>query len=372
MKQFICILIVIAVSLPYALRAEEIPMTENPAVPAAKNAGRTITLKEVLRITDEQGGYFFKYPARIKIAPDQSIFLVDKNQFLRFDKTGRFMDNLQKKGEGPGEYSYISRYQFSDNGIIIVCSQPPKILETDLTGKLLKETKITSGIGSIQIIGVDNGKYWGFTSENENIFNKNNGPVDLQQELAWITPGGDIHKTGIVFTEKMSMFKQKSGKHTSVAMFFLYTPRYEMDGNKSLFVSTTQGYTIQRVNLETAKITARFRRKYSSLPFQPEKQAEGASRFQRPVTEFFADVYGILFHNNHVWVLTSTIIDGKGVLVDVFTKEGKYTDNFYLPLPQVKTPHDLRRKPLTLYKNFLFTVESGEDENPEIVKYQIN
>jgi hypothetical protein len=45
MKQTICILITILVSL---LGAEEVPMTENPAAPAVENAGRTVVLKEVL------------------------------------------------------------------------------------------------------------------------------------------------------------------------------------------------------------------------------------------------------------------------------------------------------------------------------------
>lgn len=372
MKQLICLLLILPVSFLWALRAEDVPMTENPAVPTAKNAGRTVTLKEVLRITDEQGGYYFKRPRRIKIAPDESIFLMDDEQFLRFDKTGRFLNNQYKKGEGPGEYSTIDMYQFVEGNTIRVCDQPAKILETDLTGKLLKETKMMSRIGSFRVLGIDDGKYWALSSNFMEIFKKKSGPTDYTQELAWTTPGDDVHKTGIGFKEKWSLIKEKVEKATSTAIFLLYTPIYEMDENKSLFVSTTQGYTIQRVNLETAKITAKFRRKYAGVPFQPEKQKEGERGYRRPETEFFGDVSAIRFHNNHLWVLTSTVVKGKGILVDVFTKEGKYTDNFYLPLPHVETPHDLRSKPLTIYKNFLFTVESGEDENPEVVKYEVD
>jgi hypothetical protein len=347
-------------------------MIENPASPAAKDAGRTIALKEVMRITDEQGGFYFNRPRRIKIAPDESVFVVDKDQFLRFDKTGRFLNNQFKKGEGPGEYSFIGSYQFVEGSIILVSSQPPKILKTDLTGKLLEEHKFPSTQGAWRILGFDSGKYWYLTSDTSALFKKNSGISDFHRELTWTTPGGEVHKTGILFTEKWSINKQTSGKSISIAINFLYPPQYVMDENKSLFVSTTQVYTIQRVNLEEKKITAKFRRKYSSVPFQPEKKKEGEDRSSRPETEFFADVQGILPHNHHLWVLTSTVVKGKGVLVDVFTKEGKYIDNFYLPLPQVETPHHLSRKSLTLYKNFLFTVESGEDDNPEVVKYRLD
>jgi len=371
MKQLICLLIIITVSCPWVLRAEDVPMTENPAVPTAKNTGRTVTLEEVLRITDEEGGFYFKGPRRIKIAPDESIFLVDNEQFLRFDKTGRFLNNQYKKGEGPGEYSSIDSYQFADDGIIIVSSQPAKILKTDWTGQLLEEHKFPAPQGAWRILGYDSGKYWYLGSDIQALLKKNSGITDFARELTWTVPGGEVHKTGIVFREKWSVNKLTSEGNVAISINFLYPPHYEMYEKKGLFVSTTQDYSIYRVNLETIKITAKFRRKYSSVPFQPLKPKEGENVSGRPETEFFADVYAILFHDDHLWVLTSTVVKGKGVLVDVFTKEGKYIDNFYLPLPGVETPHDLRRKPLTLYKNFLFTVESGEDENPEIVKYQV-
>ena len=65
------------------------------------------------------------------------------------------------------------------------------------------------------------------------------------------------------------------------------------------------------------------------------------------------------------------MVPGKGVLVDVFSKDGKYRDNFYLNIPQVPDVHALREKKFTLYNNCLFTVETDEDENPVIVKYQL-
>ncbi len=53
-------------------------------------------------------------------------------------------------------------------------------------------------------------------------------------------------------------------------------------------------------------------------------------------------------------------------------QDGKYIDYFYLPLPQVEKVNDLDRKSITLYGDFLFTVEQSEDENPVVVKYMMN
>ena len=116
MKPMVFFIIVLMVTVNVGA---ELRVIENPAVPQSKNAGRVIALEEVMRISDESGDFYFKRPGKIRIAPDESIFLTDDDQFLRFDKHGKFLNNQQKKGEGPGEYSDIRSYQFIGNKIII-------------------------------------------------------------------------------------------------------------------------------------------------------------------------------------------------------------------------------------------------------------
>lgn len=43
---------------------------ENPTKPVSKKAGRVLELREEMRISDEQGGFYFKNPVNIKVAPD--------------------------------------------------------------------------------------------------------------------------------------------------------------------------------------------------------------------------------------------------------------------------------------------------------------
>jgi hypothetical protein len=62
------------------LSASAQQIVENPAKPLNPNAGRVITLSEVLRITDEgTDQYYFEYPERLHIAPDGSIFVLDRD-----------------------------------------------------------------------------------------------------------------------------------------------------------------------------------------------------------------------------------------------------------------------------------------------------
>jgi hypothetical protein len=119
MKRILIIFFLTAASL---LSAEELPVIRNPAKPLNADAGRTIAIKEVMRITDEEGDFYFKGPGRVKIAPDESIFLTTQDQFLHFDSNGKFLGNQKKKGEGPGEYTYIRNYFFAKNSIFIYAS----------------------------------------------------------------------------------------------------------------------------------------------------------------------------------------------------------------------------------------------------------
>ena len=107
---------------------------ENPEKPLSKNAGRVLKLKEVLRITDESGGYYFKgmYPRELKVAHDGSIFFRDEEQILKFSPVGEFIKNFFKKGQGPGEISgWNYPFALCNDEIYVYDSIPRKIIHFD-------------------------------------------------------------------------------------------------------------------------------------------------------------------------------------------------------------------------------------------------
>ena len=115
-------------------------IVENPAKPIAKNAGRIVTLKEELRIEDTGAGYFFKNPSSIRVSPRGDIFFRDgQEQALLFDPKGRFVRNLFKKGQGPGELSSIVDTWASPDRLYLR-GNPPKILVFDYEGNLVQRT----------------------------------------------------------------------------------------------------------------------------------------------------------------------------------------------------------------------------------------
>jgi hypothetical protein len=326
-----------------------------------------------MRITDEPGDFYFKRPGRIKVAPDESIFVTDEDQFLRFDKNGTFLNNQFKKGQGPGEYTFILHYQFIDNKVVIFTSQPYKIIKTGLKGNLLEEVRLREKSGFKRILGFVKDKFLLVVSSFRKIIEKSPGEQTLFLELAWGTPDGQVKKTGIVFPEKWHLVKATSDKgEPYVYLTSLVQSIFVRDRSKYLYVSNTRKYLVHQVDLEPGKLVRRFNRKYKRIPFKDERtEEEKKQRTSENNPKYFADVRGILVYGDQLWVLTSTIIEEKGILVDVFAADGTYIDNLYLKLPGVTRVKDLEDKPFTFYQDFLFSVEEDEEGNKLIVKYKI-
>jgi len=127
----------------------------NPEEPLSENAGRVLQLTEEMRITDTQGDFYFKSPDNIKTAPDGSIFVLDEEQFLKFDKKGKFIKNLFKKGQGPGEFERIGNYLFSDNEIVVLQGRPNKTIWA-MTSTMDKEKGILADVFNLRGEYIDN------------------------------------------------------------------------------------------------------------------------------------------------------------------------------------------------------------------------
>ena len=352
------------------VKAVELTVIKNSDVPVKKNAGRIVKLTEIMRITDQEGVFFLKRPSHIKIAPDESIYLIDDKQFLRFDKDGRFLGNLHKVGEGPGEAVYIGDYFFTERGILIFSGQPPKIIDTDLSGNLVKEQMVQSKSGIKKNLGFYNGKYWVASGSFEDFKDNMVGIIDMKLRLGWRTLDGKAHDTDLIFIEKISLNQQRIGEGFRRIMSDLVPAIFALAPDGNLFVSDNRKYSIQRINLQKEIITGRFDRKYSSVPYNSEVDKNEKKLFsQVPSPDFFNDIQKILIHNDNPWIFTSTIAEGKGILVDVFSKDGQYIDCFFLPLPQVNSVRDMQLKQFTVYKDYLVTIEKDKNEDLSLVKY---
>lgn len=351
-KLFIFLLLI----LPQISHAQQ--FIENPEKPANPNAGRVLEIQEVLRITDEGGQFFFQYPRDIKVASDGSIFINDQEQLLRFDDKGKFIHNYFKKGQGPGELNFIRNYGFKDNKIVVLNTNPYKLVWFDFNGALLDDVKIQDSSGSIQFQFLKDDTLYFFKSDFPRIEGKPS-VVDMPQVLITLDQDGQNEKELVSFNTK--------GFSTGNAFYGIsrlislpYKQRY-------LFVSHAQEYLVKMYDTETGKTLRIFTRKYKRVKPPKDYRPGGiytsdGKRLGPPPPEFLDDINQFYIFKDRLWVRTSTKDEKKGYLIDVFDMDGVFTDSFYL---------DIDGSLLSTHGDFIFTREQDENELIHVVKYKV-
>ncbi|NIM16102.1 MAG: 6-bladed beta-propeller [Candidatus Aminicenantes bacterium] len=374
----LCILIASFFARLYPGTVEE--KDENTAVPLNKDAGRIVQLKEIMRFSDDPENptaYFFKYPRRLKIAPDGSIFVADRKQLLKFDATGKFEKNYYRHGQGPGEMLYLSNYTFnrSDNTIILHDNGQNKIIIMDMKGNLVREFKYRPRGRKIFIKAYD--KHYFF-------FEKK--PADTKGKLkiyeipmSLVSVSADGNEIADRFQFPLRYMILKSGDRSFT------TPRARLIVRSLephfLIISHTPEYQIKWFSLKENRVILRFNREYRRIEVTPEtreyahggnydKISIGGQFHKVPVAKYLDDIQTFFRIQDRLWVVTSTVDKTKGILVDVFDREGKYIDNFYLKYPEYVEPYRAARWLSTVHNEFIFAIEEIEGEW-FLVKYKV-
>jgi hypothetical protein len=147
---------------------------------------------------------------------------------------------------------------------------------------------------------------------------------------------------------------------------------YTIENEHSAYISHTQKYLVKHVDMANGKMIRQFTRKYRSIAYFPDKEDKKTDTVGGYKRDFFPDIEGISLYKGKVWIFTSTLDKQKGVLVDIFSPDGKYLDNFYLPLPGILRPDSFEESPFAISGDYIFIVEKDADDNLCIVKYKID
>jgi len=336
---------------------------ENPDKPESKNPGRIIRLKEVLRIKDEGTAFYFREPWGIDVAADGSIFIIDKERLYKFDSRGRFERNMAKKGQGPGEITTeIENIIIKDNEIIFSCATMNKVIKMDLDGNFIKE--LIPQKRASNLLAYYKNKYFivDFTPKS---FEMEEGYRDYDRNFFILDEEGSATPTQYSFPIKHYWHYRASRKgRGGFSTQYVTQLQTSKVSQKYIYICHTQDYLIKQLDLEKVQISRIFRRAYPRAKFQTDDS--------RPF-KYYNDIHRLLIYKGNVWALTSTLDKEKGILVDVFSKEGKYLDNFYLPLLNSKTGDCFYQLyfPMVIDGDFIYAIEHDKDWNPCITKYEI-
>jgi hypothetical protein len=349
------------------------PIVENPEKPSARDAYRVRKIEEVLRIGESEG-FFLSYPRNPKIGPDGSIYVLDQDQLLQFSAEGKFLRNLHRKGQGPGEFEYISDYHFDpDSGSVVLYGSPPKILFLSRDGEPGREFAVYAA-GNLSFVCAFKGLFWFSTFERRALGDIKGMEAVIEQanQLVYFEEGSDKIQPAVDIPTELYVLKFPPGGAVMTQIARILTA----SAGRFLFLSHTAEYGIKVIDLSEKRLLSAFRRSYPRVRTPPGwRQKAGAIVEGKPVSlpaqKYFNDVEKIFISGDKVWVVTSTMDSKKGVLIDVFDFSGLYQDVFYLPLPPNISGESLRNRQFVLSGDILIAILVEEDEIPVIVKYRI-
>jgi hypothetical protein len=330
-------------------------VVENPAKPAAKNAGRILQLTEVWKITDDGGEFFFKYPNYLQIAEDGSVFVVDADQLLKFTSEGKFQKNLYRKGQGPGEMGDDFTYYVHGRDIFVQDMNSQRLWRADFDGIFQEQ------------INLKNKDYSGFLGVLPDGFlflkavwppfeDRTGKLMEIIHTVALVARDGSERRD--VATFKPRRFLPPQGAMAWDSSIIVPSP-----DAKLLYAFNSRDYLIEVVDLTAGAIVRRFKRIYPKVPYVERGwEPDFRNKYGAPKIEYEIDVKNLYPIGDRLWVETSTEDEAKGRLIDVFDKDGRFIDSFYL---------GAGRTLMAVREDSVFCLEKNEDESLTIVKYRI-
>jgi hypothetical protein len=337
---------------------------ENPKKPLSGKAGRVIQLKEISRITDEEGKFFFEQPFDVFTGRDGSVYVQEFKKFLKFDADGKFVKNLLKWGEGPGELNgNLTGVIVREDDIILYSSNINKLVRITTDGKFIEDKKFSKGpFGSL--LGYHDGKFFMMKHVWEDIPTMS-GIYEQKNRLIVVTDKEEVIETPFFLPTTVSRYIGWGGRFASIGG--ISRPMQLRESERYVFLFHTPEYLIKILDLEKSEIALSFRRKYERVRYVPiGKIPEGY-----PIPKYHNDLCRLLWYKERLWAVTSTFDKNKGILVDVFNREGQYLDNIYLPVFKIRRNNPQYYAPMAIAGNFLYVLEADEEDLISLIKYEI-
>ena len=307
----------LAIALPVILSSQSVK--KNSEVPSHADPGRILKIQEVLRITDEGGGFYFKRPAFVQEAEDGSIYVNDEEQLLKLSPEGKFIANLFKKGQGPGEITSYYFYVLDKGDLYVFDSMGMKIIHMDQQGNLIEEYKLKQrysyffGLyeGDFLLQGMDPSK----TVRSGKI-------VEFPVNMVLVSPDGTVKQTSVDFimkaySEGSVMVTQSPLRHVLAA-----------DGY-SIYIYNTPEYLIEKLDMRSGKVVLRFDRKYKRVK-EPKRKPNPNSQIKLPEKEYSDDIVYLHTLGDSLLARTSTKNEDGDELYDLFNADGDFIDSFFL------------------------------------------
>jgi hypothetical protein len=155
------------------------------------------------------------------IVKDNKYFVLDDRYMSvkAFDSTGRFLFSVGKLGVGKGQFSTIEDLQYySPHGsLMVLCTQPRKLAEFDLNGKLLREQPLDFWATGVA-----------FPSDNSRIFyiNQNKSEISADKNVLLTDSNNTVNARLFDLPKNITVVDKISGGLYSTGSGNYFNPAY--------------------------------------------------------------------------------------------------------------------------------------------------
>ncbi len=340
-----------------------IKVIKNPKEPLSNNAKREIHLKEIMRIRDNGKDIVFRWPENLVVDNNENIYFLSSPHLYKYDKNGNFVFKIIGTGQGPGEADPGLRKRFAviNDEIFVRAISPLKVMKFDLNGVLKDEIKLIEPFRLFRFIGNFREKIYTVQTEVS---------WELKGKSGYIDFHGNIYEFSSDFQghEKISTFPVKFYFDRS-AWFEQAFLEFAIKDFQNLFVVHTSEYKIVRFNLKSKKIDEVITREFRRVKRPKIKKKPGF--LYGPDREYYQDVQKLLIFGDNLWAITSEKNEDNEWLIDVYDRDGKYIDSFFLCFPDDIEPKRYQNIQIIAWENFLYSVDQDKEGYYSIGKYRI-
>ncbi len=336
----------------YALDSTILRSSEKPE---SENAIRVIELKQDFRITAGAGIYYFKNPGPLRIAGDGSFFVCDEDQLLHFAQDGKFVKNIYRKGQGPGEINGGFDFFLKNEEIYVFRRGSSSFFKMNFQGDYLGEVDVPRklhtaflGLKKDALIVLD--YVWPSTPGIAGKF------IEILHSVKLLNARNQTEEEIFAFTQRAYV----AGKATK---YFGDSIEILSEDGKHLYGFHGQDYLIEVLDIDHREIVKRISRKMDHVRYiEGEREREMRLLARWPKLEFKSDISNIFIDSNGLWVRTSISDPIKGDRFDAFDFEGRFSHSFFIGPGRVL---------MNVKNGSVFVLEKDSEENLQIVKYRI-
>ena len=308
---------------------DEIQILTNPDYP--RDGKVTFNLIEEVSIGKEIGEdeYLLNRPIQMHVDNQGYIYVLDygDSHILVYDDMGKYVRTIGRKGQGPGEFTALAFFDFSQDGRVFVNDyMNQRIIIFDREGNLLGGFKLEGFYMGILFAG-DGRVYFQEKSQKKEV-EPTSELKESQMITSIISTDSDGHnKKSLVDieTETIRIQAVEGGAMAS-------SPRSErfiwaLESRGKLYAGFNKTYQITVLNAD-GSVEFRFGREYTPVANEEHKENPRINEFH---PAFFHNM--LIDEDGNCWIRQFTPADFEGYLYDIFNQEGIFIKQAVLSYP---------------------------------------